>query len=307
MKVSIIVPVYNTQDYLKKCLDSLVNQTYNNIEIILINDGSPDNSEKIILKYKEKYPKLIKYYKQKNKGQGAARNLGIKKASGDYITFVDSDDYVDINMIEEMINQKGDIIICDILKEENDKQIYFNNYWNVKEDASKNYMTSHMGPVARLYKASLFKDNNIYFKEGVIYEDLATVPLLGLHTKNIKYINKAFYHYVIRRGSSMKQIKYNKVLENIFEVMGYLNSAIPDEYHEELEYLYIEHLLYSASLRFLKFNRKDKMLIIRNIIKEKYPHYKNNIYYKNKSIKFKVVCSLIYHKIYLPLRLVGGK
>ncbi len=307
MKVSIIVPVFNTEAYLKKCLDSLVKQTYKNIEIILINDGTMDNSEKIILKYKEKYPGIIRYYKQKNKGQGAARNLGIKKAKGEYITFVDSDDYVDKNMIDKMISMQADIVICDILKEENDKTIYFNNYWNIKNDPSKNYMTSHMGPVARLYKASLFKDNNIYFKEGVIYEDLATVPLLGMYTNNIKYVNEAFYHYVIRRGSSMKQIKYNKVLESIFNVMGYLSENITDNYKDELEYLYIEHLLYSASLRFLKFNRKDKVNIVRNIIRKKYPNYKNNIYYKNKSIKFKVVCTLIYHKIYLPLRLVGGK
>ena len=115
-----------------------------------------------------------------------------------------------ISKRNEWMLKEADIVICDILKEEKDKNIYFNNYWNIKKEANKNYMTSHMGPVARLYKTSLFRDNNIYFKEGVIYEDLAAVPLLGMYTKNIKYVNKAFYHYVIRRGSSMKQIKYNK-------------------------------------------------------------------------------------------------
>ena len=307
MKVSIIVPVYNAENYLKKCLDSLINQTYKYIEIILVNDGSVDNSEKIILKYKEKYPKIIRYYKQNNKGQGSARNLGIKKAKGNYITFVDSDDYIDRTMIEKMVNQSGDIVICDLLKEEKDKRMYFNNYWQIKKEANKNYMTSHMGPVARLYKIELFKNNDIYFKEGVIYEDLATIPLLGMYTTNIKYVSEALYHYVIRKGSSMKQIKYNKILDNIFNVMGDLSKKITSEYDDELEYLYIEHLLYSASLRYLKFKRKDKVNMIRNIIKEKYPKYKNNVYYKNKSLKFKIVCMLIYHKIYLPLILIGGR
>ena len=93
-KVSVIIPVYNTLEYLPKCLDSLVNQTLDDIELIIVNDGSPDDSHKLIKEYCEKYPN-IKYYKKKNGGLSSARNYGIKKAVGEYIGFVDSDDYVD--------------------------------------------------------------------------------------------------------------------------------------------------------------------------------------------------------------------
>ena len=102
VKISVIVPIYNTEKYLRKCLDSLVNQTLKDIEIILINDGSPDNSENIVSEYLERYPDKIVYHKKKNEGQGVARNLGIKMAKGDFVSFVDSDDYVDVTIFEKL-------------------------------------------------------------------------------------------------------------------------------------------------------------------------------------------------------------
>ena len=101
-KISVIVPVYNTEKYIKKCLDSIINQTYSNIEIIIINDGSTDNSELIINEYLKEYPDKIKYYKKENGGLSDARNYGVTKATGDYICFVDSDDYIDINLFESL-------------------------------------------------------------------------------------------------------------------------------------------------------------------------------------------------------------
>ena len=117
VKVSIIVPVYNVEKYIKKCLDSLVHQTLSDIEIIVVNDGSPDNSELIINQYLKKYSN-IKYFKKENGGQGSARNFGLSKAIGKYIMFVDSDDYVDITMAEKMYNSaianNSDMVICNI-------------------------------------------------------------------------------------------------------------------------------------------------------------------------------------------------
>ena len=116
IKVSVIVPVYNVEAYLDKCLNSLVNQTLKEIEIIVVNDGSKDNSEKIIEKYKEKYPEKIKYYKKENGGLSSARNYGLKYAIGEYVAFVDSDDYVDLKMYEKMINlanlENSDIVVA---------------------------------------------------------------------------------------------------------------------------------------------------------------------------------------------------
>ena len=102
VKVSIIVPIYNTEKYLIKCLDSLVNQTLTDIEILLINDGSTDNSQKIIDEYVKKYPNICRCFRQENSGQACARNVGINSARGDFIAFVDSDDYVDITAYEKV-------------------------------------------------------------------------------------------------------------------------------------------------------------------------------------------------------------
>ena len=117
IKVTVIVPVYKTEEYLKKCLDSLVNQTLDNMEIIVVNDGSPDNSQKIIEEYKSLYPNIIKSFIKKNGGLSDARNFGLKYAKGEYIAFVDSDDYVSINMMQEMYNYASnnnkDIVVCD--------------------------------------------------------------------------------------------------------------------------------------------------------------------------------------------------
>ena len=118
MKLSIIIPVYNSEKYLDKCLTSIINQNYKNIEIILINDGSKDNSKKIINKYLKNNKKVIKYIEQENSGQAHARNRGLEIATGELITFVDSDDYVLPEIYEEMIKTltktNADIVMCDL-------------------------------------------------------------------------------------------------------------------------------------------------------------------------------------------------
>ena len=123
-KVSVIVPVYNVEKYIKKCLESLVNQTLRDIEIIVVNDGSQDKSKEIIAEYVRKYPNIV-YVEKENGGLSDARNYGMKYAKGDYIAFVDSDDYVDTTMYEKMYNkaveEKADYVECDFYWEYPDK------------------------------------------------------------------------------------------------------------------------------------------------------------------------------------------
>lgn len=130
-KISLIVPVYNTEKYLNKCIDSLINQSYDDIEIIIINDGSTDYSENLIKSYNDK---RIKYISKKNEGIGKTRNLGIEKSSGEYLAFVDSDDYLNENFCEKMLNKAitddCDVVICDYYEDHNDdlKKINFINF-----------------------------------------------------------------------------------------------------------------------------------------------------------------------------------
>ena len=177
MKVSVIVPIYNSSLYLSKCLESIVNQTYKNIEIILINDGSTDNSEEVINLYLNRFNNII-YLKDTNHGQGHARNIGLSYATGDLITFIDSDDYVDTSMIEKLVNNLGDsdVSVCDITKIDSNRQIYFKNYLPYGDDQIS-FMLSHPGPVAKIYRKKLLENHR--FVENLYYEDLAFTTTLA--------------------------------------------------------------------------------------------------------------------------------
>lgn len=309
-KVSIIVPIYNCENYLANCIESILNQSFSDFEVLLIDDGSTDSSYTIINTYR--YDSRVRIFHQENRGQASARNLGIKNADSKYITFIDSDDYIDKNMIkclfELSLKENADITICDIIKVKNNQTYYFKNYSYFTDDFRKNYVVSHPGPVAKLYKKDLFTKNNLYFKENTIYEDLATMPLLGIYAKKIAYLDKGYYYYNIYSGSTMKQVAYHDKLENIFPVMEYLEHEFykrsKEHFIEEIEFLYIEHLLYSASLRFLKFDKIDILKRIQTIIKNKYPNFKKNSYYAKKSWKFKLVCKLFYSKKYKILSVI---
>lgn len=313
--ISVIVPAYNEEKRIKKCVDSILNQTYENLELIVINDGSTDNTVDVLKSIKDKRLKIISI---KNHGQGYARNLGIKKSSGSLITFVDSDDYISNNMIEKLYSNlqdnKSDISVCNILKVIGNDEIPFKNFETFFDDNNINYMISHPGPVGRLYKKNLFVDNNIKFLENCIYEDLGTIPLLGLYAKKISYINDCLYFYIIRANSSMNQLKYTTKLEDIFKVIDNLNAnfkSFESKYFDVIEYLNIEHLLYSAYMRFIGFKEgKKKCDYISKYIKNNYPKWSKNRIFRKKSIKFKLFCFFAFKNNQLVCKImkrVGGK
>ena len=294
MKVSVIIPVYNVEKYLKKCLDSLINQTYSNLEIIVVNDGSTDNSSKIIKEYVKKYKNIINIDID-NHGQGYARNLGLKKATGDYIMFLDSDDYLDLTIIEKLINniKDSDLAVCNLYKVINGQNELFVNYHDFGNNQIS-LMLSHPGPVAKLYKKEILK--NVKFLENVYYEDLSFTPVVALNTNKVSYVNEELYYYIIHDNSTMNQKKYNSKMDDIFKVIDYLKDKLKN-YQEEFNYLCIEHLLYSAVLRYVDYpNCQDQLEKINTIIKD--INWKKNKYYKMKSYKFKLICNLDYKRHY---------
>ena len=210
IKVSVIVPVYNVEDYLEKCLNSLVNQTLKEIEIIVVNDGSPDNSQKIIDRYAKKY-KNIKSYTKENGGLSDARNFGIKKAKGEYITFIDSDDYIELTMLEKMYNhaisKKVDIVVCDTINVYEDKIQYLKSNYKYSNNTIKNYLIAPPMACIRIYRKEIF--NNIEFKKGIYYEDLELTPKLVNQTLKIDFLEEGLYYYLQRNGSIMKQKNFN--------------------------------------------------------------------------------------------------
>lgn len=306
MKVSVIVPVYNTEKYLKKCLDSLVNQTFTDIEVIIVNDGSIDNSEKIIKEYEKKYS-FIKSYKKKNGGLSSARNYGIDKATGKYIMFIDSDDYINNNMIELMyekiIHDNSDIVVCEFNYIYDTKVVRSYSNLDYTSDLLKKYLLTPPMACIRLIKKDLLNKN--LFKEGIYYEDLEFTPKLVLNTSKISFVNEALYNYVIRNNSIMRQKVFNNKLYDIYTVLESNYNLLYQKYPDEIEYMYIIHLLRTASLRFLDYKegRRELNRIV-SIMKEKFPSWKDNIYLKKSNIKIKIICYLAYYKQAILLKLI---
>ena len=184
-KVSIIVPIYNTGKYLKRCLDSIINQTYQNLEIILVNDGSTDDSPKIAESYAKKDPR-IKLLNQPNSGQSSARNAGIKKATGDYISFIDSDDEINSKFIENLLqlySNDASIAVCghryNLLKEGTSKNLYQSELKpRRKNESQKAYILKLLTKDGRMYscnnklfKASIIKKHTIRFDEKLNFAE----------------------------------------------------------------------------------------------------------------------------------------
>lgn len=307
MKVSVIVPVYNVEKYIKKCLNSLVNQTLDEVEIVVVNDGSPDNSQKIIDEYTKKY-KNIKSYVKENGGLSDARNYGIKRATGKYISFVDSDDYIRKDMLEKMYNyaiQKNfDVVVCDSINVYSDgTEILIKSNNNYSDDDVKNYIISPPMACTRLFKKSIF--DKIEFKKNIYYEDLEMTPKVVNLTKKIGFVSDGLYYYVQRDGSIMKQNVFNDKLLNIFDVLKSNKDLLENEFPQEIEYMYITHLLRTASLRFLDYdNGKEYVYKIHNIMKEYFPKWKNNEYYKKSSFKLRTICILTYNRNILLLKII---
>lgn len=227
VKVSIIVPVYNSAKYLSMCIESLINQTLKDIEIILINDGSTDESESIIKKYKDK---RIKYIFKKNEGIGKTRNLGIEKTNGEYLAFIDSDDYIEPNFCEVMYNKaikdECDIVICDYYKDINERleEVKFASFkdTNLKENPEIINLIN-LGPCNKIYKKDLFKNQKNRFVENLKYEDAPFVCRLLLSAKKIGKIDECLAHYVIHEKSETTTRD-----ERIFDILKITDIIVKD-------------------------------------------------------------------------------
>lgn len=310
MKVSVIVPVYNTEKYLNKCLDSLVNQTLDDVEIIIIDDKSPDNSELIIKEYAKKYKNKIKVIHNKtNRGIGYNRNIGIKKSTGKYIMFVDSDDYLDKDSLKKMYNysekNKTDITICMLKKVDcKGNELGYENIPVFKISSLKEnpnlLIDINMGPSNKLFKKTLF-DDNTYFSEDLKYEDMYVIPKLLKKSKKIGMITNTNYNYVIHENSETTTM--NKKVFDILAVMKKVNKDIgKNEFYKELEFLNIRTLFrYTLQQK----NQSDKKLANKFIdatfefLNSEFPNWKNNEIWKKRSFLKRIIeGSKILTKIY---------
>lgn len=296
--ISVIVPIYNVEEYLEKCLNSLVNQTLKNIEIILVDDGSKDKSSKIIEEYVKKYEN-VKSFTKENGGLSSARNYGLNYANGEYIAFVDSDDWIELDMYEKMyqkaISNNFDMVVCNV------KYIYpkriKNAYSNIEHDIiDKEKLKNEMikiYPVAwnKLYKKTLF-DKNIRFKLNVWFEDVEFIYRLYPYINSIGVVKSHSYNYLQRKGAITSI--YDKRLYNYIDnwdgiIEFYKKNKLYKKYQDELEYSYVRYLYATFVKRLANAKNKEEFDKGVNIVIDKvnktFPNYKKNKYIKKFSLK----------------------
>ena len=289
--ISIIVPIYNASKYLKKCLDSLVNQTKKELEFILINDGSTDDSESIIKSYSDT---RIKYFKRSNNGIGETRNLGIKKASGKYIMFLDSDDYLEENACEVLYKKIDkemlDLVVCDFYRVVNDSKIIekIASFKNTSLKDNPNLLLNvNLAPWNKIYRSDLIKNNNIKFIEDLKYEDAPFVVLSLLKSKKIGKVDKTLVYYTIHEKSETT-VRDERIFD-IIKIVDIIRSYFKDYFwsREVIDTLTIKILVnYNIQGR----NIKDKDIRNKFIdetfsyLEKNIPNYKSNVYFKERSM-----------------------
>lgn len=253
--LSIVIPVFNTDLYLKECLESIINQTYSNIEIICVDDCSPDNSADIIKEYVAQ-DNRIKYIKHtENKFQGGARNTGIQAASGAYVTFVDSDDYLlDMdcykNAVSNLEKYNADISIFSFAEEKKGQKFNYklsSSVLGVKNLDSSNFTKVHCSPCNKIYKLDDIKKHKLYFPEKLKFEDEAFWYKYVAAVEPKAYVeNKYSYAYRIRSGSTMDtRDKYiYDYLDITLDIINYLKSTGKENYYNSA----LLNLLYSPAV-----------------------------------------------------------
>lgn len=293
-KYSIIIPIYNAEKYLNKCLDSVVNQTYTNYEVIIVNDGSTDNSLSIIKEYTK--DKRFKVYSKKNDGVSDARNYGLKYVTGDYICFLNSDDFLDKDLLLKLseIKNKHDIIKYKINITDEDGKIIRKEKNNIKTGKTSIEELKELEffeePVAFAFRKDFFINNNFKYEKGKLYEDYGLTPLCYAKAKSIYILDYYAYNYVQRKGSiihstngikRMEDILYHykkliDILDNDKKISNQkkktIKTALADRLFYNLKYVpinkldeYIEKIKETNAIEYASEDKLKKMLL------KKYP------------------------------------
>ena len=283
-KASIIIPVFNSENTLRRCLESILNKTYKEYEVILINDGSTDNSQKLLDEYVKKYPNKIKSYTQVNSGAATARNKGLKLSNSDYLFFIDNDDYIENDYIETFITAieatTSDLVIGGYKRvDENGKTLY-------ERKASNNLWTKYMivTPWARVYKKSALINNNLHFLDMNIGEDVWLNIMANLRLK-VSTINYTGYNWVDNKTSTSNTLHkgFNKKVDFLPLLKKIQNDTkklkIQTDEKELLEYFFIKTSIYyilhsgkGVQYNFLKIESKKIFHYLKGI----FPQYSRN-------------------------------
>ena len=283
-KISVIIPVYNVEKYLARCLNSIIKNTYKNIEIILVNDGSKDKSQEIIDKYKNKYGNIIKAREQENKGPAEARNVGIEMASGEYLMFIDSDDFIKEDYIENYVKTLKeadyDLVAGGYHKWIDGKITYT---IALQDEPWAKFMI--MGPYTKLYKKSFLQENNIKFVKVNIGEDIYFNLQVNALAKKVKIIDYVGYYWYTNNESisntmhkDIKNLEIDKMLNGSYDSLIEKNAIKPNN-KELIELYYYNFIIWvlqwtTKNTKFKDMSKEYDRLF--KWLKERFPNYKKN-------------------------------
>lgn len=272
IKFSIIIPVYNVEKYLNKCLDSIVKQTYKNYETIIVCDKCSDNSESIVDEYVKKYKKFTKIYEE-HTGLSKARNIGVESSSGDYILFLDGDDYFELDLLKTLNEKLKDIpdLIRFQIQDVKGKEIIKHNEegFNTTDGVSafnKIFKYHYIENAwSYCYNANFYKKNKFKFMEGCIAEDYGLIPLIIAKAKKVKSLSYIGYNYIKRENSLMSDTDYSKKVKKMEDMLMqsvFLKGKLKDIKGKELIISFINNSLiyYSTRLNYKDFKKYNKIL-----------------------------------------------
>lgn len=316
--VSVVVPVYNTEKYLRKCLDSLLNQTLTDIEIVAVDDGATDGSPAILDEYKEKYPDRMVVFHKENGGQATARNLAFEHCSGEFIGFLDSDDFVRPEMFQKMYEKAketgADYVACGYtdVTYEGEKEIILKDYVasRVAKKTEDLFVGALASPFLHLYKRELVVDHDVKFPEGVIYEDTAFYLDLIPYITKIAVIEEPLA-FRLRHSNSTMTTFLKKKVENIFPVLSYTlefyqKNGFYEKYQKELEYFCVKVLLCSSMQRISQVKlwkeARELQKETLNYIREHFSSYRNNPMFQKGKVNLYMKC---FNRITAPCVLLG--
>ena len=308
MKVSIIVPIYNVEQYLAKCIESLVQQTYENIEILLVNDGSKDNSEKIMWEYAEKDNRTVCLNKV-NGGLSDARNYGLKYATGQYCLFIDSDDWLAEHAVEvcvNKVNQTGaEVVAFDMIYVYPDRETFATggNFDVLTYKENPEVVLINNSACNKMFKTALFE--NIEFPKGLWYEDLATIPIVLSKASSVVKVNEGLYYYLQRESSIAHTI--NPKVFDIYKAIHMVEKAFENTaLNVQIPKLYIEHGLNLTTIR-IKNDADDviKYWKMNNQhLDEYFPSWRTYKSFEGYSMKSKLIFWLLQHDLFQLVKIL---
>lgn len=319
IKLSIVIPVYNVENYLAKCLDSVVYPDLGGYEVIVVNDGSTDGSGAVAAGYAARFPALIRLIEQKNGGLGAARNTGLEAARGEFVFFLDSDDWLREGAVPEMLEKlEEDFDICIFgMLSVTEAGVVLDDIRSCPKEgpvALKDFPGLLLCPPSgcnKICRRSLFMDSGLRFPARVWYEDLRTMPKLYLMTDRIVADSRQWYVYLQRAGSIINSANLQRnweLVEAIEDLSQYYkDKGVYETYRDEFTYIAFYNQFLVAPVRLCLADPKNPVLdqLVDNFLAN-YPDFRQNPYVKDAPKKYQLLYRLMERKQYWAVRFLMG-